>query len=100
MRRDREYWQQAISELEAGETIAVVARRRGVRAKTLAWWKWKLGSERKRCPQLLPVVVRQTKAVASARTIEVRIGQVRMRIESGTDVKYVADLVAALRGAC
>jgi transposase-like protein len=100
MRRDREFWQQAISELKGGETIAVVARRHGVRAKTLAWWKWKLGSERMRSPQLLPVVVRQAEARASAMSIELRVGEVRVLIESGTDVKYVADLVSALQGAC
>lgn len=50
---------------------------------------------------MLPVVVRGEVALASAGgTIELLAGRARMRVEVGTDVRYVAALVAAIEGAC
>jgi len=98
VRRGREFWQELVSEVEAGAAIADVARRHHVQPGTLSWWKWKLGSLR-RGPVLLPVVVRGP-VPESTGAIELRIRDVSVRISSDTDVAYIAALVDALRSGC
>ncbi len=79
-----------------------VAKHHGVRVQTLTWWRWKLKRERAimvRRPKLLPVVV-ATEPVVSTRApqlLELAIRDVRVRLEAGTDVRYVAALVGAVR---
>jgi transposase-like protein len=94
MRRGREFWERALAEVAAGERLVDVARRHRVQPRTLSWWRWKLKSEGQRDPLLLPVVV----ASDDSGVVEVRVGDLIMRVACGTDVTYVASLVAALRG--
>jgi hypothetical protein len=70
-----------------------------VQAKTLTWWRWKLRGTRVAAvnARFLPVVVGQTEARVEY-VIELRIRDVTMRIVGGSDVRYVAALVDALRG--
>lgn len=71
-----------------------VAVRHGVNARTLAWWCSRL---RREAPvSLLPVVVRGAEMGRPA-LVEVRVSDVVVCVEQGTDVSYVAALVAALR---
>lgn len=99
MRRDRAFWKQLIREVDGGEGVASVAQRHRVRAKTLAWWRWKLGGARKRSvhARLLPVVVKQAETPFES-FIELRIRDVTMRVSGSADLAYVAALVDALRG--
>ena len=99
MRRDREFWKQLVGEVEGGESIAAVARRHRVQAKTLTWWRWKLRGARGRSVEarLLPVVVKHAEARIGS-VIELRVRDVTMRILAGSDVAYVVALVDALRG--
>jgi hypothetical protein len=83
-----------------------------VRPRTLSWWRWRLRHEakktqkRKKKPEakLLPIVLRAqpTGEVASGSTpIVVDIlDDVTLRVSVGTDVGYVAELVAAVRKTC
>ena len=100
MRGRREYWRGLVAEVDAGETIAEVARRHRVRPKTLSWWRWKLRSESSAAsPRLLPIVVRRTVTSESA-PIELRVRDVVVRVECGSDLTYLAALVEALRLGC
>jgi transposase-like protein len=102
VRRGREYWSQLVKEIESGERVAEVARRNRVQAKTLSWWRWKLGGSRTRArrainTRLLPVVVSEAQTRVDT-IIELRVRDVVVRIAGGSDVRYVAALVDALRG--
>jgi transposase-like protein len=88
--------------VDAGQSVNAVAERLGVRPKTLSR---RLERERpakrrptKRTPgkpAFLPVVL---DAVAVKRgALELEVGDVRLRVEPGADVDYVAALVRALR---
>ena len=93
----RDYWERAVAEVKGGERVAAVAKRRGLAPKTLSWWCWKLGQE-KRGTQFLPVVV--TESERSETPIEIVIGDLTLRVISGTDAEYVATLALALRRQC
>jgi transposase-like protein len=103
-RHDRGFWERACDEVERGAKVAEVAGRIGVRAGTLSWWLWKLRREvakgrRRKRTSFLPVVVAQPVRSAPA-IVELEASGVRLRVEVGTDVRYVADLLAAIRAAC
>lgn len=95
MRRGREFWQELVSEVEAGASIADVARHYRVQPRTLSWWKWRLRTQGQ-SPLLLPVVVRRAVPESTA-TIELCVRDVSIRVGSDTDVAYIAALVDALR---
>ncbi len=62
------------------------------------WWRWRLRHEPEHgvaSPQLLPVVV-ESRGVAPSHRVEIAVADVRLRVEAGTDVAYVAALVGAL----
>jgi len=92
-----------VAEVERGGTIASIARAHGVKSKTLAWWRWTLRREAARgvaAPRLLPVVVSEAVTTAGERiAIDLREG-VSVRVPVGSDVGYVAALVAAVRATC
>lgn len=103
-RHDRVFWERACGEVERGATVSEVAGRLGVRAGTLSWWLWKLRREapkrgRRRHAEFLPVVVAEPSRSVPA-VVELKAVGVRLRVEAGTDVRYVADLVAAIRATC
>jgi transposase-like protein len=95
VRYGREFWRQLVSEVEEGGSVGDVARRHRVRPGTLSWWRWKLKRVAPAEPMLLPVVVRPVASGPSA--IELQVGDLIVRVPTGTDVAYVAKLVAALR---
>ena len=100
-RRSRASWKRLVAEVERGGSIARTAQRHGVKPKTLAWWRWTLRRERDaetKEQQLLPVVF-SADAAAAAIMIEVREG-IAVRVPIGSDVSYVAALVAAVRTTC
>ena len=77
-----------------------------MKPKTLAWWRWNLKAEvRSRSkkdvkPKLLPVVVAEAFTSAPS-VIEVTIVEaVTLRVPTGSDVAFVADLIRAVRATC
>jgi len=102
-RHDREFWERACREVWQGGNSGDVARRLGVRPRTLAWWCWQLGrkktARRNRRAEFLPVVVDHV-ASTSVASIEIETSGVRIRVDVGTDIQYVAGLVNALRASC
>lgn len=100
VRHDREYWERACREVRRGAKIADVARRLGVKPRTLQWWSWKLrdGLSTERA-EFVPVVVAEPAAMARA-ALELETLGVRIRVEHGADIRYVAALIAAIRAAC
>ncbi len=101
IRHDREFWKRACREVRRGARVEDVARRLGVRPRTLQWWGWKLQRERSTEPaEFLPVVVTEDTAQISTAALELETNGVRIRVELGTDVGYVTALVTAIRAAC
>lgn len=107
VRHSRDFWEQASREVDRGFRVVEVARRLGVRPKTLSWWRWNLGRQkpagrRATAAPFLPVVVaeRPSLGVAVPVPIEIETCGVRLRVEIGGDVGYVAALVAAIRSTC
>ncbi len=101
-RHARSFWKRLVSETERGASIGRVAVRHGVRPRTLMCWRWRLRHEPEHgvaSPQLLPVVV-ESHGVAPSHRVEIAVADVRLRVEAGTDVAYVAALVGALRAGC
>jgi transposase-like protein len=109
-RHDREFWKRLIVEAE-GSSVERVARRHHVRPRTLQWWKWQLGKtsrqtkgKRKKAnrPRLLPVVFSASVPAGAENqplTIDL-VGGPTVRVPVGSDVQYVAALIAAVRAAC
>ena len=111
VRRNREFWERAVREVERGAAVSVVARRLAVRPGTLSWWRWHLRNEPgtrtpvRRRPRVakaefLPVVVAPAMPAGRAGLVEIDAGSARVRVEVGVDVGYVVALVQALRSAC
>lgn len=107
VRHDHEFWERACREIRRGGRVSEVAARLGVRSGTLSWWLWKLRGERSgrkagARTRFLPVVVSEPLATTPtpARGLTLEVGGVRVHVEVGTDVAYVAALVRAIRAAC
>jgi hypothetical protein len=104
-RKSPEQWSALLDELSgAGEPVESFCRRRGIRRSTLSWWRWKLGRSRRSATtdaaiRLLPVAVSPSSGVepAAARGIVIRVADLQVHVETGTDVAYVAALVEAVR---
>lgn len=98
-RHRRSFWEGLVAEVEAGEPAGDVARRHRVRESTLRWWR----SELRRRPapdtlRLVPVVTPPELVVR--KLVEIAVGTTVIRVETGTDIRYVADLARALGDAC
>ena len=103
-RRSRAEWVRIVAEADRGGSVESVARRHGVKPRTLSWWRWRLrrvqgaASEAITVHRMLPVVVPDLRAVReSYDEIVVEVREFRVRIGTGADVGYVASLVDALR---
>jgi hypothetical protein len=105
-RRSREQWAAVIEELGAsGESAQGFCRRRGIRPRTLSWWKWKLGSSPHRSSsdaaiRLLRVAVSPDPARTVVGSVVIEVADVRVHVEVGTDVAYVGALVESFRRRC
>jgi transposase-like protein len=100
VRHDREFWERACREVRRGAKVGDVARRLGVSPRTLQWWSWKLRQEPIGTAEFLPVVATERPTLVSTAALELETNGIRIRVELGTDVQYVAELVTAIRGAC
>ena len=115
-RRTREDWAALIRQVEAsGESPAAFCAKRRIRLRTFEWWRWQLRrdvvSDKKRSSRkpastksrqsvrLMPVVVAGP-AAATPTHIELSIRDVAVRVEVGTSIAYIGELVAELRARC
>lgn len=105
-RRSREEWKELVREVEAGDSIDQVARRHGVRAGTLKWWRWQLrrgtvARSATKSVQMVPVQVRQAPPVTAVEdVVEVLVRGALVRVRIGQDPRYIAELAAALGERC
>ena len=102
-RHSRSFWEQRDLEVERGAPLETVARRHGVKAKTLQWWRYELRRARRGAeslPALLPVVVRDRPEAHASAPVEIAVGRSVVRVTVGTDVEYVAALVGAMGRRC
>lgn len=114
-RRRREEWAALVRQIEAtGESPAAFCAKRRIRLRTFEWWRWQLRqdvTDKKRASgkpastksrqsvRLMPVVVAGP-AAATPTQIELSIRDVAVRVEVGTSVAYIGELVAELRSRC
>jgi len=104
MRRTREQWAALVTAFEqTNQPVNRFCATRGIRAKTFAWWRWRLRdtSPRSRSRdevKLLPVSLVEREAGSETRVV-LSVADVEIRFDVGADVDYVAALVARLRGA-
>ena len=95
VRRSREFWAKLSAETDAGASCAAVAERWGVSRSTLSWWRSHLRRDVKQ--RFLPVVTQGSVPSGPVGAVMLHVGDVRVAVEVGTDVRYVSELVAALR---
>ena len=88
-------------EVGAGTSVEAVAKRHGVRPKTLLWWKWQLGRTGRAAAEparWLPVVVRDAASTPRVDSLVVlAVAGCEVRITVGTDPSYIGELVRSLR---
>ena len=110
MERHRaEWWAKRIEELAKGGDAEDIARRYGVKTRTLIWWRSQLRKKARertgRRPRLLPVVVcsapRAVRALAeSALEVFVEVGASRMTLRGAVTAEHLAAIVSASARAC
>jgi hypothetical protein len=101
-RQSRSYWKRLIDEFEeSGLSQVRFAEERRVQVATLRYWVYRF--RRELTPALVPVrVVASTAPLArqggvAAMTIEAELPSgLRLRIPTGADAEYVADLIRRL----
>jgi|SRR5450432_804864 hypothetical protein len=101
-RRNREQWAELIDEQKAsGHSFATFCQRRGIRERTLHWWRWKLGSERRSkkpsAVRMLPVEMIESSDTDFDGEFVLQWDDVTLKFRAGTPPKYVATLLATIR---
>ena len=97
-RRSQADWAKLISDFTAtGGSPAAFCARRSIKLPTFNWWRSHLRATRAPAPavELVPVAV--VDAEPAAASVVVALADVEVRVTTGTDVRYVAALVEALR---
>ena len=79
----------------SGQTQEAFAQKRGVTVSALRYWIYKERGRSSRPVGLVPVGVATTGGY-----FEVRVGQVGLRFEVGTEPAYVVSLLRELSGPC
>lgn len=78
----------------SGESAARFARRSGVSARRLAYWKERLADTGK--PAFVPVALPSASAAAACAHLEIVSGGVMVRVREDLDVEHLARIVEAL----
>jgi hypothetical protein len=95
-RRSRAWWQKTVSEWRrSGLTAGEYAAREALTVRTLRWWSSML-SRGTRAKHAYPIELALPAETRRSTMIEVVVGAVTVRFESGADVAVVASLVRAL----
>jgi transposase-like protein len=110
MERHRaDWWGERIAELAQGGDAEEIARRHGVRTRTLLWWQSELPrrsrKKKGKRPRLLPVVVRSTPRPVrptpeSSVEVFVEVGAARMTLRGAVTAEHLAALVSSSARAC
>jgi len=106
-RHRAEWWAERIAELTQTGDVEGIARRYGVRPKTLVWWRSELERRGRiaaeRGARLLPVVVSApTRGAHASADLEVvvEVGRTRMTMRGAVTAEHLAALVSASASAC
>jgi hypothetical protein len=106
----RAIWAERVEGWRAsGLTAEEYASKLGVNARTLVYWKWKLGKEGLRAERIVPkrrpseerlsfVEVRAT-AIATGTPIEVVLGEVTVRVRDGFSAETLRGVLDVIREA-
>jgi transposase-like protein len=107
MRHAAEWWAARVAEVGATKgDLETVARRYGVKASTLRWWRTELRRRARTAtsPRLLPVVVKAAPPVrtlnANALEVLVEIGATRMTLRGDVSAEHLAVIVTASARSC
>jgi hypothetical protein len=107
MRRSREQWAQIVEEFErSGQSHEAFCVQRRLNVGSFRGWLYRLrntvvqGNVARSATRLLPVRVGPVGATGDEDIVEVSAGGVVVRLHSGIDPAYVAELVARLRDRC
>lgn len=109
MRHSAEWWSERVAELAATGDARGIARRHGIRERTLTWWRSELrrrardGARSGASPRLLPVVVKTPSAapkVGDEVEVFVEIGSTRLSMRGEVRPEHVAAIVSAAARAC
>jgi hypothetical protein len=96
--RSREFWREAVAEFKAsGLSKADFAERKGVKLKSLLWWRWNLGREiaREGNEEVFVEVVRTDAALVDDRgtnQVRVRVGDVVVELSTLPPAQWLAEL--------
>ena len=100
-RKNRAEWVEWNSAFErSGEPLSAFCARHRLKARTLSWWRWKLGAEKRSAvaPRFIELAVREpTTPAPRASAVELLCDGVLVRFESGTPAEYVAAVVSGIR---
>jgi hypothetical protein len=101
--RPQSFWRRVVDESDR-DGVGVVAKRHGLKPRTLTWWRWRLSHapapSKAAAPRLLPVALIPTGTPQRDALVEIVVDEIRIRCAVGTDVDFVARLVAGLRTPC
>jgi transposase-like protein len=107
MRHTAQWWAERVEEFAQTCNARAVARRHGVKERTLVWWRSELRRRAREGtgPRLLPVVVRTVPprvAAGHADELEVfvEVGATRMTMRGAVSAEHIAALVTASTRSC
>lgn len=103
-RHEAGWWAERLEELAQGGDAAEIARRFGVRERTLIWWRSELQrrARKKTKQRLLPVVVAPRRVEPTRHELEivVEVGPSRMVLRGAVSAEHIAAIVTASARAC
>lgn len=103
-RRTRSWWQKTVAQWrKSGQTAEVFAAAAQISPRTLRWWSSALVRDTRAShgsSAIMPIEIEVPRAAAveASAPVEIAVGEVTVRCMVGTDIKYMAALVRALRG--
>ena len=109
MRHTASWWAERVGELAATGDARGIARRHGIRERTLKWWRSELrrrardGEHTGASPRLLPVVVKPPPATPKASDeleVFVEIGSTRISMRGDVRPEHLVALVSAAARSC
>ena len=105
MRHTARWWAERVAELEATGDARAIAKRHGIKAVTLRWWRSELRRREatQARPRLLPVVL-ETKpperTEAAPLELLVEVGSARLSLRGAIQPEHLAAIVTAAARAC
>lgn len=108
MRHTAKWWAERVGELAATGDARGIARRHGVKERTLKWWQSELrrrardGARVGASPRLLPVVMTTSPATPAGDGLEVfvEIGATRLSMRGDVRPEHLVAIVSAAGRAC